>query len=270
MELKLKKTNQTMYLNEISQSTSMKFSLCKRDGDTVLALHKFIKCRDYLNEAIVGQYVQHNFSTIYGFHLDYTKYEMDKDIASFVLETSSEVYNIFMGNLKYLNSLEVSFGFIPTTATDLVYKDSAYKYIYLQGDVKWFVSTLYISIYTFLIRSLGMIVCNSEFDNVDDLIKLISSKGRGNDAMYALTVASKGVKLDVLLKKYDKIVHNTNMLGLDINSEKESKYTVDVLHDYGGLQTFCTVHSMLENKKEPKYPYVLNRKYLEHYMELVK
>ena len=78
--MKLSFKDNSMDLCEIDQESKMKFAFCKSIGDHVEVFHEPFKCRDFMNEVIVSQHLQHNFGPIWGFSLDYKNYPINLEI----------------------------------------------------------------------------------------------------------------------------------------------------------------------------------------------
>ena len=128
--------------------------------------------------------------------------------------------------------------------------------------------TLYVSLYSYLIRSLSILSTPKNIKDIDDYMKLLAEKGHGNDAMYALSQVSKGILITPLLVHYNKITFESNRVG-GYHTKSELDYSVSHIHDNGGFQYFISRVEIVRNNG-PLDPVKIQSKQVNNYCAIFK
>jgi len=154
--------NSTEYLNEIYQKTGMVFSFVSSPTEGLKQCHSWVKCRDFLHDAVRVQ-ITGTQCSIYGFRfskginppIDLTKMRMlvsknglkktKEDLDSFTVKIRSA--------LKMIRCFEKVAKVRPSILKKVDTEGSSYTSIYMFiGDKIWVKSPFMVSLYTFLIR----------------------------------------------------------------------------------------------------------------------
>jgi hypothetical protein len=131
-------------LSEIFQRYPSLFSFAERDGNNVLPLHTFVKCRDFLLDNLVWSRDPKSYvGPIYGFKpipgTHYKKPQFALKNCLLYLEK----------NFHLLTDIENQLGL---TASELHPMTGGY---YVEGDAWWCTTTLHLSWYTTMLRYMG-------------------------------------------------------------------------------------------------------------------
>lgn len=134
---------------EEGQAHPFRMILCKKDGDTVTALHNWIKCRDFVAEALFSE-LANTPKSIYSF--GWSAHYKDKPIT-----TSPYLYVAVKGepetlkkNLKLLNVFEVLADMEQTVILDTDQPDV----LVLEADIGWRKSPTLLNLYSLLVKVL--------------------------------------------------------------------------------------------------------------------
>lgn len=197
---------------EIYQSFNMKFSFANTAGDEIVQCHQWIKCRDFLHDA-VRTMITGNKSSIYSFTFEKGKnpdFDMDK-ISMLISKKDVNIATAFRPkltrSLKLINHFENLAGLdlstIKKVSSD---KDGGYKHVWLVTGPKFWLSAPYlVSLYTLLLR-LGD--KSFKFKDSTSLYKALlelSKKpaGNDNDTKYLKTVWNKIEKVIMSREEFD-------------------------------------------------------------------
>src|SRR5574343_142887 len=218
-----------MYLNEIEQDVNIKFAWGKQTEDgTIQLCHPFVRCRDYLQDAIwMVRYNKNSKEDTYGFTYnpyDWPRITTHPNIYMAVKTTKTKALPI---SKKLLNFFEKEEG-LPLTKLYTTDKPGIFLF---KSPSDWVESTFTVSMYSYLIRC-GLQV-QGNFQTKEELIKEIKTQTTGNDQNYARTTADK----------LFKIFHHRKEIGFSsVNISHWGNYTV---HNSGGIQALCNFY--LEN-----------------------
>ena len=148
-------------LSEIYQQTGMVFSFLSSPKDGYKQCHEWIRCRDFLHDA-VRTTITGNASSIYGFRFD-LKTNPPTDLRKMrmlvsknglkTLEDINEFKDKMKAGLKLLQHFEKYAGVALSTMKEIEPKGSKKKYVVLfTGSTIWMKSPFLVSMYTYLIR----------------------------------------------------------------------------------------------------------------------
>lgn len=227
VELKVHNSVENKGYAEISQSQSTKQALARRVGENAYErITGFVKCRDFLVDSYAFAKENKDFS-IYGFSFKGSQMQPDWSGVYVVhLFANKDDRENFLRNLGYINAIEHANG-LPIT----VVKDAGGNELLTEGDKFWLKSSLYLSLYTFLLR----VACYKDYSkskepNVGEWL-VEFGKQQFSDSKYAASVA---------IKTWDKVLGNLKLIetptfcGFDPKHEGVSK----IHHNSGFISVF--------------------------------
>ncbi len=232
----------TNNLGEIYQSVNMKFSFASEKDGVFTQCHKWVKCRDFLHDA-VRTALTGNKSSIYGFSFekevnpDLNLEGMTMLVSQKGLKKEDDLLPSLHKSLKILNYYE-SIAKQPLSKLTKVEGDanSKYKHVWaVEGPKLWMTAPYLVSMFTFLLR-LG---CKEvEFIDGETLKEALKSASTGkdendNDVKYLTSVWDK---LEILIANHSRII-----------DEKENGYSklyfeptgINSFHDKSGIVSTC-------------------------------
>lgn len=140
-------------LCEISQKVDMKFAFAhiieKGGKATLKQIHQFIKCRDFLGDALFATHHGKQFG-IYGFRFDGSKIKVDTEKTILLIRYNG--LEKLQNGLNLLNYLERKAHWKKSRIIDLGAKDGSCPIYLALGSKKWVSSPQLISLYTLLLR----------------------------------------------------------------------------------------------------------------------
>lgn len=136
------------HYDEMSQEYPLKFAWVKQEKDTYLAQHWWVKCRDFLQDAVLFSKLNEDLS-IYKFSIDEDFVETNLLALNF---PKKKHVDYLITNLIYLNSLE-DLNNIPHT--ELVYLNKSDKTMIIKLSDYWKSSPILLSFYTFYLKILS-------------------------------------------------------------------------------------------------------------------
>lgn len=218
---------------EVYQDSDLKFACCQisKEDKTIRQLHDFVKCRDFLNDALIATKQGKKSKVIYGFSFDGNKNPMN--LKRFEMLLRGEDFDILQENLEILNNFETSIGARKTTLKRIKGSDTIKLVL---ASPLWLRSTVMISLYTHILR------CLSQYQNPNDhdLIEFLKICGNkeGNAGSYQRTIN----KID-----FEKLLRNARKV-FNLKESKLPDYSCDgtsiqTIHDRGGIVTFSE-HSL--------------------------
>jgi len=241
---------QTNSLNEIYQQTGMFFSFVTSPKDGLKQCHQWVKCRDYLHDAVRACHTGQKFR-IYGFfydpdvnpRIDLEKMRMLVSRDSLDKTSLPEMKASMKRSLILLNHYEKLMSIGLSKVEEV--KGGAKKYNWMFTSSKgWLKSPHLVSMYTFLIR-LG--VKEIKFKTNAQLkkeLKRLSASGGDNDSTY---LTSMWNHLDWVAKNYKKY-----LLGKDgIDSIYLNKdITINSFHNSGGIKSLIDCCTPLSERND--------------------
>ena len=222
---------------EIYQDSDLKFSFAVEDEKSIRQTHSFIKCRDFLNEALVSSQIGCESPAIYGFTYPTKEYPVDLEATRLIL-TGADFSNLHK-NLQLLNGYEETIRqeelFEFTNLTEI----PGTKYLYLRSSSRWVRSTVMISLFTHIIRCLYQY--DIDADNFLDFMSKCSEKS-GNAAKYQAKINK--IDLHKLISLADQVFPD-GTLPIPGMSAIES---VGTIHNNGGIVSWSD--SISNNKND--------------------
>lgn len=226
-----------IYFELEEAETTVQYAFVSRDGEQC---HKFVRCRDYLQEILWGNVKKHHTSKYNVKHhigknppVDYSKCRIAIRINAFGKKNAIKKAK---GALKVLNSIEEYIGFsLSKMAYCGVYKEK-YCFLFL-GSRSWMYALPIFSLYTLAIRLGVQYVANHHkypsswkvaFKNQNDWSGEVNNKYQ----------ASKGEKMVELLRKLDKKEIFSNRKIKNYPDRKE--VPTNKVHETSGVVSFVT------------------------------
>ena len=212
-------------LSEIPQQYLNHFAFARKSGDVITKLHPWIKCRDYLLDGLFWT----KFPNLY----KYPIYGYPR-IENVNTEEVELLFNCENGRLKdqikVLNDLEDELE-ISHTEVEKVGDD-----FYIKGDGWWMKSTLHLSTYTLILRTLSYVEC-SNWKELEERIQKNFSSVRGRLKKVILALKISGYDNVLPHKDYEKLdpytIHNTSGI---INFLSSINHGYDTAYNYGNLK----------------------------------
>jgi hypothetical protein len=229
-------------LCEIYQPTGILFAFVSPKEDGSKQCHPWVKCRDFLHDALRNQ-ISRKTDSIYGFNyavgtnppLDLRKMRMlfKRTPPKKEDNESKRTEEIVNSALTIIQFMEDQAGIKPFTKLYTVAKQ---KDIYLfEGEPDWMESTFMISLFTFLIR-LGAknieFKTKEEFDaKLNDLVKKGEAGIGDHDTSY----------LKIVYPFLYKIILNRKALSYvrEDGTHFMNKQSITIFHNYTGIVTLC-------------------------------
>ena len=209
-------------LSEVPQQYLNYFSYARKEGDTIKQLHPWIKCRDYLLDGMFWTRMPSLYKApVYG-------YPRIEDVNVDEMELLFQCpKGLIKDQIGVLNGLEDELGISHTTVERVNNTDW-----YIRGDGWWMKTTLHISAYTIILRTLSFRECKDWADlerNIQD--NFGSIKGKLKKAIMALKTSG-----------YDRVLPHKD----------PKEYDKDTLHNTAGIYTFVVA---VQNGYEQSYNY---------------
>lgn len=252
---------QKQNLSEIYQSVEIKFALAGEDGDIVKQSHPWVKCRDFLHDALRSQ-ITGTESYIYGFKFNpkipsFPKISLNKTLLMVSQQTIDDV-KVFRENLSralpfihyYENLAGVANSTLKKIPLTFCKDKQDFKHVWLfEGSLFWIAAPYMISMLTLLLRLGGKLPKVTAVDDPEKIYKTIVDKYeteweklvkeaksfvKDNDIVYLQTCYNK---LSNVVKLKDKLlsVHGTDELSKMYDS------TIDIgsFHNLSGIFNAC-------------------------------
>jgi hypothetical protein len=230
-------------LNEIYQSSGMRFALMSAPKDGNLQSCPWVKCRDYIHDAFRA-FLHKESCKIYGFSYNYnTDPPIDTRRIRLLVKNSNksqeDLNKDIKSGVKLINHYEVLANIKSRTNC---YEVNPGIWI-VNGPNFWFKSPALTSMFTFLLR-LGEYNLVFE-DNIDleKQFKKIADKQKkdanndnnNNDAQYLQTTWDK---MATLIENYEEIFLKGKRYEKCV-TQKKDKLTVTSYHNFMGIVSFC-------------------------------
>jgi len=229
---------------EIYQQVNVQFAFLTSPKDGDMQCHDFIKCRDFLHDAVKAQ-LNKNKWTIYGFTYEYGKNPpvcMEAMNMLIRMPGGKSAEKAFRKFIKRSKKLLYHYEDMMKIERSKVVDDhdkSGNPVAIFKGDPIWMSSPFLVSAYTYLIR---MGDKDLKFENNTELIKAYQEEIKerekaskmDNDMHYLKDIWNK---LDIVLKNTDKL------FSLDKNDIDPIFFDKGVqnqtFHDRCGIQSLC-------------------------------
>lgn len=228
---------------EESQALPFRMILCEKDGDTVKALHDWIKCRDFVAEALFSELAGVPKS-IYGFgwHDHYEKKP---------LTSQENLYVAVKGDLK---ALEKHFGLFQDfesmsglCASELVTTDDE-EVVIIESDSGWIKSPTLLNLYSLIVKCLMF----GELPDSNSLRELMQRITETDKSLYS----REKNYWDTILKPYgwtgvERIVSERNdLFALNWEGYKDVS-TSELHHGHGPVAFFTAAKWVQDGTEEP-------------------
>lgn len=146
-------------LSEIGQRGSLRMAFATMTGnESYETQHLFVKCRDFLNDAVIGSHGSYETPEIYGFKFDGENNPIDRDKTRLILrvDEATEEYKNFRSNLKKFNDMISESNMERTRAWVCERKGGSMgcKYVLVEGDSRWVDHVTAMSFYSLMLRTL--------------------------------------------------------------------------------------------------------------------
>lgn len=230
-------------LEEIYQSVAMKFAFASFDGaGNILQTHPWIKCRDYLHDAIRTQ-LTGKIADIYGFMFEKGKNPDINLNKTELLVSQQNISNVeeFQTNitkaLKLINFYEDLVG-VENSSIRKVEADIKRKYNHVwlfDGPKFWITAPHLISMLTFLLRLGCKLPDNCTEKEPMEVLKAINDRNESdNDGKY---LKSCWERLELLIKHHELLVQGGELEGFsDIYYEDT---VISDFHNRSGVVSTC-------------------------------
>ena len=244
-------------LSEIYQSVDMKFALAGKNDNIIMQAHPWVKCRDFLHDAIRSQ-ITGIESLIYGFNYDpnddkFPKISTDKTLLFISQQTIDDV-KIYRDHLSralvlvhhYENIVGVANSTLKKIPLRYMDGKETYNHVWLfEGDVFWLSAPYMISMLTFLLRLGSKLPRMTSVESAEKVYKTIIDKyekewektpnmRKDNDVVYLKECYNKLSKL-VSMKEKLVSVHGEGPLSIMY----DSKISIGTFHNQTGILSAC-------------------------------
>jgi hypothetical protein len=238
--------------SELYQSTGFKYALLSSPNSGAKQCHGWVKCRDFLNDAVRNQ-LTGKTDSIYGFSYNNgtnpaidmrcTRLLVKRDVRTKNEASSVETKQMMLCALNILRCFERAGKIKPITRLFSV-KSNPDIYVFL-GAADWMQSPFLISLYTFLIR-LG--AKKIEFTTQEELHKKLEEitkkcvENNDHDISY----------LKITLPYLMKIINNRSILGYikKDGSHLMEKQPISYFHNCTGIVSLCAPQVNIPELKE--------------------
>ena len=173
-------------LAEIYQSSGLRFAFISTPKDGNRVCHAWVKCRDFLHDAIRSRIYRYNKGTIYGFGYDYnTNPPIDLRRTRMIVKNIGKDFKDFSEDMKYsirlINFYEKIGKFNFKTKA---YPIKSQQVWIFNGSNIWQKSPALLSMFTFLIRLGEKRIDFKTYDELEEKLRQISESASDNDAGY--------------------------------------------------------------------------------------
>jgi len=222
-------------LSEISQDGTLRWTfVSKKEDGSLVAQHEWVKCRDFLGDAVMSTAWNEAIPKIYGFEFDGEDNPIDRDKTRLIMRVSSEgEAKYLLENIEPLNKVFKETGKGLTTVEEIESSDPLLnaRYFLAEGDSVWADHPASLSFYTLLLRVATTASAKGDFVSLSKDYDAQSC----NDSSY----------LRPLNRAFGSIKGFIDLMGdLDlqpfkdsINASGESEYA----HEYGGVQSLSNL-----------------------------
>lgn len=229
-------------VSEIYQQVNIQFAFLSSPKDGDKQCHDFIKCRDFLHDAVKA-HLNKNFWKIYGFEYEYGKNPpicmeamnmlVRRQIGS---GERSKVVKDFRNIMKYsLTLLHHYERIMRVSKTKVVNTEDEQEnpVVIFTGDPVWVSSPFLVSAYTYLIRmGAKKIKFKSNKNLISEYGKIVKKGLSDNDSIYLVDIWNK---LDIVLSNMDKLFSKEAVDPIYF----DKKVSNNQFHNNCGIQSLC-------------------------------
>jgi hypothetical protein len=242
------------HLSEIYQSTGFKYAFLSSKVDGYKQCHPWVKCRDFLNDAVRNQITKRN-DNIYGFFytpgtnppIDLKAMRMlvkcDPDIKKQEENASKNILQMMLSALAIIHCVE-RYGEVKPISRLYTATENSDVYLFF-GAADWVMSPFMVSLYSFLIRLGAKKIVFANREDLDTALKKLSEQPvqhGDNDISY----------LKVVYPYIHNIVRERKKLGYlkEDGSNLFEKEHINNFHSYTGIVSLCdTKHPNIPDLK---------------------
>jgi hypothetical protein len=239
------------HFSEIYQSTGFKYAFLSSPKDGSKQCHGWIKCRDFLNDAVRNQ-ITGRKDAIYGFsynHEDNPPIDLNamrvlvkRDVKEKGEKVVAETKEMMLSAFSIIRFFERHGKIKPITKLYTLSNNSN-VYVFI-GAPDWVLSPFMISLYTFLIRLGAKKISFKTKDELSSALKEIAQQPSvygDNDINYLKTV----------LPHIEKIIAKRNLLGFKTKDGAHlfDKSNIDTFHNNTGIVALCKPSTSLVELK---------------------
>lgn len=228
------------YFSEIAQPTGIYYAFISPEVDGNRQCHGWIKCRDFLHDALRGHITGHE-EHIFGFtykpkvhpplDLDNMRVLVKRIAPASETQTSESSKQMMYSALSLIHAAEKHGNILPLSTLGVTTENKD-CYVF-EGASDWMGSTFMISLYTFLIRLGYHKIAPKDESELEIKLDEILSKGRASDHDMGYLRATKPYIV--------KIVKNRDVLKYVKEGEKRlfDTKSIDTFHNYTGIVSLC-------------------------------
>lgn len=239
------------HLSEIYQSTGFKFAFLSSPEDGLKMCHPWIKCRDFLNDAMRNQ-ITGKKDQIFGFSyvpgsnptIDTKRMRMlvKRDAAKGEENVLANTHEMMLDAFNLLRFFERREKMKPITKLEAVEGHEG-LYVFTSSS-EWILSPFMISLYTFLIRLGAKKIKFKTGEELEAELKKIADMPEqygDHDIQY----------LKIVYPHLSKILHRRAVLGYQKPDGKTLFETasIDTFHNYTGIVALCKPANIAELKQ---------------------
>ncbi len=213
---------------EIGQQNMTKFALARYDSqkDRIVQCHPFIKCRDFLLDAMVGVEEGKDMG-IYGFEFKKTDPRPDAENTSLLVSfPQGKLLKNFQDNFSILTDIEKAIGWSPTYP-ELVNYPGKEQIVWVSGDRRWQHCALALSLYTYLIKCLTYEI-KDKAKWMEEIKAQPTNEGSYMDVAYMSWLLPR---LDKVIDKYTTFSGFQDQKGMDIGT----------IHNWTGFKSMMSL-----------------------------
>ena len=219
---------------EIMQAKRVRFAFTHREDDVHLTqLHGWCLCRDFLSDVVVEHHQKGLLEMpIYGF--DCSGINLDNDKTRLMMNYAHGFQNL-IDHLHIINELETHCGWECTQVSEV--SDSV---LLLEGDVRWQSASIYISLYSLLLRGLCFTPLDTQLATPKEFFNYLEVNVPSvNECRYLKTLAVDGLNIPSLLKGQSEILSGKNPIGYRYYRKLLRVTPHQRVHDSLGIRNFA-------------------------------
>lgn len=219
--------------SEIYQQTGMKFAFLSAPKDGNKQCHKFVLCRDFLNDAVKYTITKKEVA-VYGFKYNKDNPPVDLTKMRMLVTKTSEDKELpakMLTSLKLLHIFETRMGLVKSSLFKVKGDQPVWLFV---GSGTWVKSPFLVSLYTFLIRLGDKLAFLEDVtsENVMEKLKVIKEKCEDNDAGYLNSFLDK---IDMILAGYKSLLLGTSRFDKIYSAE----LPIVSFHNGSGIKSLC-------------------------------
>ena len=225
-------------LSEIGQVGTLRFCFATfTDDNTVRGQHLFVKCRDFLNDVVIGSHGGYETPEIYGFTYDGKANPIDTDKTRMVMMMRTErEANNFKLNLKKLNNMLTSSGLEKTTIEEINVPSSENelatekRYFLVEGDAQFTKHVTSMSFYSLMLR----VSTTYEIPQDMSFARYLHEEG-----LHSINDLEYLQEFNSAFNHPKDFIRNMELLDMeDVHSSVRNLEEMEPAHERGGIKIF--------------------------------